>query len=540
MMSEWDMGDVDDRSAGAVASVFTYTAAAGFPVVAEEEHINAEREEIRDILLQKVDEARQFGASEEFVKEFEEMLMQLIDVFRIIIGRDPSVDMPPMPVKWRPGTSPVKCKARRYSPVHRAFLKKHIDALTSARLCYRNPKSRWCSLPHVVNKLEAHDYRMAVVSGPNAAWSLFDMALLALLKKVLTIGAEKDLKLNPKKCRFYLREALWCGRVISGEGIRHDPTRIDALTKLPAPTIAQELHQFVCALNWMGVSLPDFNKLIDSLVKTMGKVYERAGGRKQQHVRAIKPSDVGSQYTPTRVGAAITQIPPGHANRPLRDENVWVDLLSNWGSTLKTVCAIRQVPPLLSPQLDETVVWPTLEKLVAAQSAANPQWEFVISNEDAVSLWKEKQGRICILLTTPQNCNCDAVTLKNISEKFIWKEMVRDVEFFVQSCLHCASTLRGPSQPRLLGGAMYAEHPNDLLHWDVLYMVESDTGEVYALVIENDASKYVWLVPREAADADTTVTSLLDWFAMFGVCQSWVSVQGTHFKNKVIEARFNT
>ncbi|KAG3073353.1 hypothetical protein PI124_g23646 [Phytophthora idaei] len=44
-----------------------------------------------------------------------------------------------------------------------------------------------------------------------------DEGLLILLKKVLAICAEKGLKLNPQKCSFYLREALWCGRIVSGE-----------------------------------------------------------------------------------------------------------------------------------------------------------------------------------------------------------------------------------------------------------------------------------------------------------------------------------
>ncbi|KAG3206634.1 hypothetical protein PC128_g579 [Phytophthora cactorum] len=35
-----------------------------------------------------------------------------------------------------------------------------------------------------------------------------DEGLLFLLKIVLTICAEKGLKLNPKKCSFYLRQAL--------------------------------------------------------------------------------------------------------------------------------------------------------------------------------------------------------------------------------------------------------------------------------------------------------------------------------------------
>lgn len=120
-----------------------------------------------------------------------------------------------------------------------------------------------------------------------------DERLLVLLKKVLQICADKGLKLNGKKCSFYLREALWCGRVVSRKGVRYDLARIDALTKLPAPTTGQELQQFVCALNWMRTSLPSFKKLVDPLVKMMEAVYERTGGRKKTQMRAVKLADVG-------------------------------------------------------------------------------------------------------------------------------------------------------------------------------------------------------------------------------------------------------
>ncbi|GMF45863.1 unnamed protein product [Phytophthora fragariaefolia] len=83
---------------------------------------------------------------------------------------------------------------------------------------------------------------------------------------------------------------------------------------------------------------------------------------------------------------------------------------------------------------------------------------------------------------------------------------------------------------------MHAERPNELIHWDYLHMGESESGEVYILVIKDDASKFVWLLPCVAADADTTFVCLLDWFATFGVCRTWVSDQGTHFMNTTIAA----
>ncbi|KAF4029245.1 hypothetical protein GN244_ATG19049 [Phytophthora infestans] len=80
-------------------------------------------------------------------------------------------------------------------------------------------------------------------------------------------------------------QALWCGRILSGDGVRHDPASVEALTNLQPPTTGQELQQFVCAPNWMRTSLRAYNKLIDPPLKFMEKVYEKAGGRKKTQIR---------------------------------------------------------------------------------------------------------------------------------------------------------------------------------------------------------------------------------------------------------------
>nr|CCA25476.1 AlNc14C300G10369 [Albugo laibachii Nc14] len=65
-------------------------------------------------------------------------------------------------------------------------------------------------------------------------------------------------------------------------------------------------------------------------------------------------------------------------------------------------------------------------------------------------------------------------------------------------------------------------------------MGESSSGESYAMVIKDDASKYCLLEPCRAADAAACADAHLRWFSLFGECKNWVSDQGTHFLNAVI------
>ncbi|GMF46803.1 unnamed protein product [Phytophthora fragariaefolia] len=59
--------------------------------------------------------------------------------------------------------------------------------------------------------------------------------------------------------------------------------------------------------------------------------------------------------------------------------------------------------------------------------------------------------------------------------------------------------------PRPFGETLVATKPNEILHFDYLSMVEGDGG------------------------------ALIEWFKRFGVVHQWVSDQGAHFRNQIVE-----
>ncbi|POM64025.1 Hypothetical protein PHPALM_20509 [Phytophthora palmivora] len=68
-------------------------------------------------------------------------------------------------------------------------------------------------------------------------------------------------KLSVKISRLFKHEVRWCGKIISGSGVRHDPERVRALQDLPYQRTTGELQQFLCASNWMRDSLIDFSRV---------------------------------------------------------------------------------------------------------------------------------------------------------------------------------------------------------------------------------------------------------------------------------------
>lgn len=45
-----------------------------------------------------------------------DMVMEFYDIFRLILGKDPPVDVEPMKIEFEGSTRPVKVRQRTYSP----------------------------------------------------------------------------------------------------------------------------------------------------------------------------------------------------------------------------------------------------------------------------------------------------------------------------------------------------------------------------------------------------------------------------------------
>ena len=127
-------------------------------------------------------------------------------------------------------------------------------------------------------------------------------------------------------------------------------------------------------------------------------------------------------------------------------------------------------------------------------------------------------------------------TLDILRTKCIWKSMAQDIRIFIKVCIHCTGSRSGDRIPRPYLNTLHATRPNELVHFDFLYMGPSTTAIKHFLVIRDDLSSYLWLCPVTAADGPTTARELSRWIDTFTAMDLWGSDQGSHFKNQVMES----
>lgn len=139
----------------------------------------------------------------------------------------------------------------------------------------------------------------------------------------------------------------------------------------------------------------------------------------------------------------------------------------------------------------------------------------------------------CSTCWSGRTSQCEA-TLNNITGRFWWKKLAQDDDCFANSCLQCMAAEPGEIVPLPLRHALHATTPNEIIHFDFCYIGQSTGPEKYVLIIKDDLTSYVWIMPVRNIDAVTTAECLLKCFATFCTVRAWISVQGSHLMNETV------
>jgi len=89
------------------------------------------------------------------------------------------------------------------------------------------------------------------------------------LQQVFDRLKNAGLKLNPEKCKFVTAELAFLGHLISKDGIRTDPDKIEKVKNFPVPRNVTQLCAFLGLGSYYRRFIKDFSKIANSLNKLL-------------------------------------------------------------------------------------------------------------------------------------------------------------------------------------------------------------------------------------------------------------------------------
>jgi len=113
--------------------------------------------------------------------------------------------------------------------------------------------------PDLVHKI------MEVYIDDFIVWAQSEDELITRLDAVFTRLSEKNLKLNPKKCRFGMTEVEYCGHVINDQGTTFSAERISEVADFAVPQNHGELKSFLGMAGYMREHIPHYVEMAEPL-----------------------------------------------------------------------------------------------------------------------------------------------------------------------------------------------------------------------------------------------------------------------------------
>jgi hypothetical protein len=311
---------------------------------------------------------------------------------------------------------------------------------------------------------------------------------------------------------------------------------------------------------WEAFAVKSCMEKLDYLLPTLGEDREpcRLYTDHKNLVSMFNPDKNMAKHTSaklTRWGMDISRF--NYKIEHIRGEdNTWADLMTRWGAPtinrmIRKLTVNTRIPSSLHirPLQRADFEWPNIEVIASSQKLHNVS-SGKQNNEGLFIDWKERivvpeedenlHLRLAIVAHAGGNSGHVGISecLNLLQRVFSWKSMKADVVRIASNCLHCLPCRGGRRIPRPLGEQCHGEKANDCLHYDFLYMEElakhANHDFKWVLVMLDDFTGYVRLVPCSEPTADIVVDSILQWRADFGTPRKLVSDQGSYFKSKVV------
>jgi hypothetical protein len=110
--------------------------------------------------------------------------------------------------------------------------------------------------------IKEKDHFVVIYLNDITVFSRSDKEHCCHLRKVFLKCRRFGLSLNPKKSLFSMKEGNLLGHIVSTEGVRIDPNRVEAIKTLSLPRSRKEVQAFLGKINFLRRFISNFVELV--------------------------------------------------------------------------------------------------------------------------------------------------------------------------------------------------------------------------------------------------------------------------------------
>jgi ribonuclease HI len=89
------------------------------------------------------------------------------------------------------------------------------------------------------------------------------------MKRVFLKSRQFGISLNPKKSHFALKKGKLLGHIVSIEGVKNDPARVEEIKRLSIPRSKKDIQSLLCKINFVRIFIPNFAELVKQITSML-------------------------------------------------------------------------------------------------------------------------------------------------------------------------------------------------------------------------------------------------------------------------------